>query len=177
MKSSTIIASLTVVTLGMVAPAHGFADNVSMFQQDPSKHHHYDNPAPEMASYDSSTYSATTPGGTYYTTTTTTSAGATGASAESNMAGGPGTTVPVRSKSSGLVGKRVENQQGDKLGKIRDVVVAQQPGNQAFVVIEKAHHPRGTSRDVALPITAIQSSPDMAHVTAPVDKYQFDNMR
>jgi sporulation protein YlmC with PRC-barrel domain len=93
------------------------------------------------------------------------------------MAGGPGTTVPVQSKASGLVGKKVENQQGDKLGKIRDVVVAQQPGNEAFAVIEKAHHPRGSSPEVAVPITAVRSSPDMKHVTIQADKYQFDNMR
>src|SRR5207249_5113882 len=121
MKSHTIIATMTLSVLCLAASNQLRADNVSVYQQDPSKHHHYDNPAPEAESYsynDNSTY------------TVQTSAGATGVSSGQSSTSVSSTgwsdentaqrRVGIRSKSvrsSDLIGKKVENQQGQKLGK------------------------------------------------------------
>ncbi|EEF62738.1 PRC-barrel domain-containing protein [Pedosphaera parvula] len=181
MKSHTIIATMAISALCLAAPNHLRADNVSMYQQDPSKHHHYDNPAPEAGSYaynDNSSY------------TVGTSAGATGMSSGQTTESMSSTSwshqnpppdrVGIRSKSvksSDLIGKKVENQQGQKLGKIKDVVVAQQGGNETYAIIDKADRVKGTSHNVAVLTTDITSGPDRHYVVMNADKSRFDSIR
>jgi sporulation protein YlmC with PRC-barrel domain len=74
------------------------------------------------------------------------------------------TTAPAQpqeiSKCSQLIGTKVENQQGDRLGKISDVVVSFDNNRVSYCVLSVNHGIFAKARFLAVPLTAFQPSAD-----------------
>jgi sporulation protein YlmC with PRC-barrel domain len=78
------------------------------------------------------------------------------------------TAAPVApetiSKCSQLIGTRVENQQGENLGRITDVVVSFNNNQVSYCVLSPRHGIFGKRRLLAVPLAAFQTSPDASHL-------------
>jgi hypothetical protein len=78
------------------------------------------------------------------------------------------TTTPdqsqIVSKCSQLIGTPVENQQGQKLGKIADVVVSFDNQKVSYCVLSTRHGFFGRSRLLPVPLAAFQPSRDGTHL-------------
>jgi sporulation protein YlmC with PRC-barrel domain len=73
-------------------------------------------------------------------------------------------------KCSDLIGTTVENQQGDKLGKIDEVVVDFQNGKVAYCVMTVEHKIFSTPKYLAIPLSAFQPSADGDRLILNADK-------
>jgi len=67
-------------------------------------------------------------------------------------------------KCSNLIGSTVQNAQGEKLGKISDIVVDLNNGRVSYCVLEVSHKISATSKCLAVPIGAFQCSADETHL-------------
>jgi sporulation protein YlmC with PRC-barrel domain len=75
------------------------------------------------------------------------------------------TTAPQTiSKCSQLIGTCVQNQQGDNLGKISDVVVDFNNNQVSYCVLNVKHGAFGRTKYVAVPLAAFQPSADGSYV-------------
>jgi len=73
-------------------------------------------------------------------------------------------TPETISKCSQLIGTRVENQQGESLGKITDVVVSFNNNQVSYCVLSPRHGIFGRRRLLAVPLAAFQTSTDGSHL-------------
>jgi sporulation protein YlmC with PRC-barrel domain len=155
-----MVASLVVSGLCLAFAGPLSADNISYTSPDPSKHHHYDNPAGPEA---------------YGTEDTLNATGATGTSGtySTYQAQGEGRIIRARS----LLGMDVKNSQDQRLGEIRDVVVDRDSGRVNFVIMEKAERASGTPPNVAVPVNELKASGDMRTLLFDVDKNQIAQAR
>jgi sporulation protein YlmC with PRC-barrel domain len=84
------------------------------------------------------------------------------------------TTAPGQplkmNKCSQLIGKTVENPQGDKLGKIEDVVVDFNTGRVSYCVLSVEHKLFATPKYLAVPLTAMQPGSDGTSLILNADK-------
>src|SRR4051812_41920291 len=110
MKSNAVLVSLVVGSLCMTMGGPSYADNISNQPVDPSKHHHYDNPA-EGTSYG-----------------TDNSAGGVGT--DQTQSAGEGASPSYQghesqsmNKVKSVMGMKVSNKQGQELGEVKDVVI------------------------------------------------------
>jgi sporulation protein YlmC with PRC-barrel domain len=69
-----------------------------------------------------------------------------------------------------LIGTSVENPQGDKLGKIDDVVIDFNTGQVAYCVLSVDHGALATAKCLALPLAALQPSADGSRLILNADK-------
>ena len=70
------------------------------------------------------------------------------------------------------MGMTVKNQKGEKLGKIKDVVLNLDAGEVSYVVLAKSGATKGTGRYLALPLTAFNPSADQKHLILNAEKEQ-----
>jgi sporulation protein YlmC with PRC-barrel domain len=63
-------------------------------------------------------------------------------------------------KCSNLIGSTVQNAQGEKLGKISDIVLDLNNGRVSYCVLEVSHKISATTKCLAVPIGAFQCSAD-----------------
>jgi sporulation protein YlmC with PRC-barrel domain len=87
----------------------------------------------------------------------------------------PATTTdsgqPIRlDKCSQLIGTSVENAQGDKLGKIDEVVIDFDNGRVAYCVLCVEHRLFATPKYLAVPLTAMRVSPAGSHLILNAEK-------
>jgi sporulation protein YlmC with PRC-barrel domain len=86
----------------------------------------------------------------------------------------PTTTDPSQplkmNKCSQIMGAAVENPQGDKLGKIEEVVVDFDNGRVAYCVMSVEHGLFATPKYLALPLAALQPSADGSRLILHADK-------
>ncbi|MGO8699903.1 MAG: PRC-barrel domain-containing protein [Limisphaerales bacterium] len=73
-------------------------------------------------------------------------------------------------KCSKLIGTDVQNQQGDKLGKIEDVVVDLNNGKVSYCVLEVEHSLFSTPKYLAVPLSAFQPSASGSDLILNADK-------
>ena len=73
-------------------------------------------------------------------------------------------------KCSKLIGTDVQNQQGDKLGKIEDVVVDLHNGKVSYCVLEVEHSLFSTPKYLAVPLSAFQPSANGSDLILNADK-------
>ena len=78
-------------------------------------------------------------------------------------------------KASHLMGTTVKNQHGEKLGKIKDVVLNFDSGEVAYVVVAKSGAKKGTGKYVALPLSAFTPSTDAKYLVLDSDKDRIRN--
>lgn len=160
MKRHTIAASLIVGGLCLASAGRLSADNISYTSPDPSKHHHYANPAGAEACGTDATGAT----GTY-------SANESGYSTYQ----GQGTGRIIRARS--LIGMNVKNEQNERLGEVRNIVVDQDTGRINFVLVEKAHRAKGTPPDVAVPAADFRASSDLNSLVLNIDKDRIAQAR
>jgi sporulation protein YlmC with PRC-barrel domain len=84
----------------------------------------------------------------------------------------PAQTPKPVNKAKDLIGMKVKNQNNQKLGEIKDVVVDPQSGRVDYVVMKKAKSAKGTGKDIAVPLTAFTPAPDGKHLILNADKQQ-----
>ncbi len=83
----------------------------------------------------------------------------------------PASDQPVKmNKCSQLIGTAVENPQGDKLGKIEDVVVDFGNGRVSYCVLSVEHGIFATSKYLAVPLAALRPSGDGSRLILNADK-------
>jgi hypothetical protein len=70
----------------------------------------------------------------------------------------------IATKCSDLIGTTVRNQQGEKLGKISDVVVGFDNQRVSYCVLSIKHGPFGKTKLLPVPLAAFQPSPDGTHL-------------
>jgi sporulation protein YlmC with PRC-barrel domain len=73
-------------------------------------------------------------------------------------------------KCSELIGTAVENPQGDKLGKIEEVVVDFDNGRVSYCVMGVEHKLFATPKYLAVPLSALRASADGTHLILNADK-------
>jgi sporulation protein YlmC with PRC-barrel domain len=73
-------------------------------------------------------------------------------------------------KCSNLIGTHVENQQGDRLGKIEDVVVDFNSGKVSYCVLEVEHSLFSTPKYLAVPLSAFQPNANGSDLILNADK-------
>ncbi|HEY3860280.1 MAG TPA: PRC-barrel domain-containing protein [Verrucomicrobiae bacterium] len=73
-------------------------------------------------------------------------------------------------KCSELIGSRVENDQGDKLGKVEEVVVDLNNGKVSYCVMSVEHSLFSTPKYLAVPLAAFKPSQDGSHLILNADK-------
>jgi sporulation protein YlmC with PRC-barrel domain len=73
-------------------------------------------------------------------------------------------------KCSCLIGSKVQNAQGETLGKISDIVLDLNNGRVSYCVLDVAHKISSTPKHLAVPIGAFQCSPDESHLILNADK-------
>ncbi len=76
---------------------------------------------------------------------------------------------------SQLIGMEVKNQQGDKLGKINDVVIDFSNGRVAYVVLNSSTSPFTADKLHAVPLRAFQPASDGKSVVLNADKEKLAN--
>jgi sporulation protein YlmC with PRC-barrel domain len=164
MKLHTTIASLIVGSFCLVSAGTLHADNVSNSQSDPSKHHHDSNSTggTGSSSDESSGVIESYQGW---------------ATKDSQLSNHQGQSPQAINKASSLVGMTVKNQNGDTLGKVKDIVFDQDSGRVSYVVLEKADKAPGTQANVAVPLTAFTPSDDAKSLTLNVDKDRVSQAR
>ncbi len=74
------------------------------------------------------------------------------------------------SKCSNLIGSKVQNAQGETLGKISDIVLDLNSGRVSYCVLDVAHKISATPKYLAVPIAAFQCSADETHLILNADK-------
>ena len=79
-------------------------------------------------------------------------------------------TPQTITKCSQLIGTKVENQQGQCLGKIKDVVVSFNNNQVSYCVLSVNHGPFAKSKCVAVPLAAFQTSADGAYLVLNASK-------
>jgi sporulation protein YlmC with PRC-barrel domain len=90
-------------------------------------------------------------------------------SQQSGSTNAPGQPQRIN-KCSSLIGTTVENQQGDKLGKIDEVVVDFDTGRVSYCVLSVEHKLFGQPKYIAVPLAAFQPSPDGDRLILNADK-------
>jgi sporulation protein YlmC with PRC-barrel domain len=73
-------------------------------------------------------------------------------------------------KCSQLIGTTVENPEGDKLGKIGEVVVDFDNGRVSYCVLNVEHGIFAKGKNLAVPLAALQPSADGSHLILNADK-------
>lgn len=74
------------------------------------------------------------------------------------------TQVMKMDKCSQLIGSTVQNAQGEKLGKIHDIVLDLNNGHVAYCVLSVSHDISSTPKFLAVPVTAFQCSENGSHL-------------
>jgi sporulation protein YlmC with PRC-barrel domain len=83
----------------------------------------------------------------------------------------PATDQPMKlNKCSHLVGTIVENPQGEKLGKIEDIVVNLNTGRVSYCVLEPEHKVFSNAKYLAVPLAAFEASADGDRLILRADK-------
>jgi sporulation protein YlmC with PRC-barrel domain len=80
------------------------------------------------------------------------------------------TPVTSMNKCSRLIGITVQNPQGEKLGKIKDVVVDLNNGRVSYCVLSVDHRISATPKYLAVPIAAFQPGADGSRIILIADK-------
>ncbi len=84
--------------------------------------------------------------------------------------------APTRlNKCSQLIGTTVQNMQGQKLGKIEDVVINLDDGKVSYCVLKADRGILESSKSIAVPLSAMHPSADRSYLTLDVDKDKLSN--
>lgn len=78
-------------------------------------------------------------------------------------------------KARDLIGMKVRNQNNEKLGKVKDVVLDLQSGRIDYVVLEKAGRTHGAGKYVSMPPSAFTPSADNRYLILNADKSRLQN--
>lgn len=78
-------------------------------------------------------------------------------------------------KCSQLIGTSVKNMQGQRMGKIEDIVVNLDDGRVSYCVVSVDRGLLASSKSVAVPLSAMHPSGDRSYLTMDVDKDKFAN--
>ena len=96
----------------------------------------------------------------------------------------PGTHHPMRSetptdinKASRLIGMDVRNNQNEKLGVIRDIIVDLPSHQVGYTIMEKQKELAKTGKYVAVPLSVFTPSSDLKHLIINVEKDKIDTAK
>lgn len=89
---------------------------------------------------------------------------------QSNMSSSEDSGIMKLNKGSKLIGSEVQNPQGDKLGKIEDIVVDYNKGKVSYCVLEVEHSLFSTPKYIAVPLSAFRPNADGTRLILNADK-------